>query len=289
MPLYFSAIDEASPLEILAHRIVWSLVFTIVLLAVLKRITLTINVFKDWSLLKVLGIATVLILINWLTYITAVSTGNVLEAALGYYINPLVTVLLAIVVLRERVPPTTWIALGIGAIAVIVMTVGSGKVPWISFILAVSFGLYGLAKKNIGSRVDAIVSLSVETALSTPLAVGFLIWLTLTSQSTFTGYGLTHTLLLSFAGIMTGLPLILFGHSARLLPLATLGLLQYIGPTIQFLVGILIFHESMPPSRWIGFALVWLAIMVFTFGALSHKGIPPLARRAPRTPRKLGS
>lgn len=266
MPLFFASMAPASPVEIIAHRIIWSLILCLVLVSVLKRWGRLKTALRDVSVLRTLVIATILILCNWLTYVYSVTTNQVLDASLGYYINPLVTVVLAVLVLRERVNPLMWTALAFGAAAVIVMSAGMGRVPWISLVLAFSFGFYGLMKSRIGSKVDSITSLTIETLVAAPFAASFLVWLTIQGESTFTSEGLDHALLLIITGVITAVPLILFGFAAQNLPLSYLGMLQYLGPTIQFVLALVVFHEPMPTARWIGFALVWVAIV---FAALS--------------------
>ncbi|MCK0118832.1 EamA family transporter RarD [Isoptericola sp. S6320L] len=264
MPLYFPLLEPAGAVEIIAHRIVWSLVFCVLLLSVTRSLRTFTAVFRSPRTLGVLTVAAVLIVTNWVTYVYAVLSEHVLDAALGYYINPLVTVLLGVLVLRERLRPAQWVALGFGAAAVVVISTGVGGLPWISLVLAFSFGSYSLTKNRVGRTVGALPSLAVETAVATPFALGYLAWLTVTGVSTFGQEGVGHALLLVSAGIVTGVPLLLFGAAARRLPLSVLGLLQYLTPTLQFLVGLLLFGEHMSPSRWAGFALVWVALVVLT-------------------------
>jgi chloramphenicol-sensitive protein RarD len=267
LPIFFNALKTATPLEILAHRVVWSLVFCLVVVLLAKKWHTFTAALRKASVVRTLAIATVLILCNWLTYVFAVSSGHVLDASLGYYINPLVTIILAVLILTERVSKLTWVALGFGAVAVLVMTAGMGNFPWISVVLALSFGFYGLIKSRIGASVDSLTSLSIETLLATPFAVGYLLWLSARGDSSFGGVDTTHTLLLVSTGVITALPLIFFGYAAQHLKLATLGILQYLGPTIQFLIGLFVFQESMPTTRWIGFVLVWIAVMLATIAA----------------------
>jgi chloramphenicol-sensitive protein RarD len=261
-PLYFRAIDAASPVEILAHRVVWSLVFVALLLLIMRRWAWIGRLRQAPSKVALLGLAAGVIAVNWGVYIWAVNSGNVVEASLGYFINPIVTVLLGVVLLRERLRPGQWAAVGLGFVAVVVLTFDYGRLPWIALVLACSFGTYGLIKKTVG--LPGVESLAVETAV---LFIPFLIYLfvlggrgdlALTSGDT----GLTLGLIA--AGPITAIPLILFGAGAIRVPLSTMGLLQYITPVIQFLLGITVFGEAMPASRWIGFGLVWLALVVLT-------------------------
>ena len=227
-----------------------------------------------------LAVAAVLIVTNWTTYVYGVLSGHVLDAALGYFINPLVTVLLAVVVLRERLRPAQWVAVALGAAAVVVISTGVGGLPWVALVLACSFGLYGLVKNRVGRSVGALPGLAVETAVLTPVALGYLLWLGARGDGTFGTEGLGHALLLASAGIVTALPLLLFSSAARRLPLSVVGLLQYLAPVLQFLCGVLVFGEHMPPTRWAGFALVWLALVVLSVDGLRAARATRLAARA---------
>lgn len=265
VPLYWPLMAAASPLEILAHRIVWSLVLAVLLLVVLRK--------RGWwrsvatpGILGRLSLAAVMIAINWGIYIWAVNYGHVVEAALGYYINPIVSVLLGVLVLRERMTAGQWVAIGLAGVAVIVLAVDYGNLPWVALILAASFGLYGLLKKQVNS--GALETMTVESAVLTPVAAGYLIWLQLTGSLVFGHHDPTLSLLLVSTGLVTLTPLLLFAASATRLPLSTVGLLQYITPTCQFLLGVFYFGETMSVSRWIGFGLVWAALVVLTVAGL---------------------
>ena len=261
-PLYFRAIDDASPVEILAHRVVWSLAFVALLLLIMRRWAWIGRLrHAPWKV-ALLSLAAGVIAVNWGVYIWAVNSGNVVEASLGYFINPLVTVLLGVVLLRERLRPGQWAAVGLGFVAVVVLTFDYGRPPWIALVLACSFGTYGLIKKTVG--LPGVESLSVETAV---LFIPFLIYLFAIGgrgELAFASGDTALTVGLIAAGPITAIPLILFGAAAIRVPLSTMGLLQYITPVIQFLLGITVFGEEMPPSRWIGFGLVWLALVVLT-------------------------
>jgi chloramphenicol-sensitive protein RarD len=269
-PAFWPLLAPAGSVEILAHRVAWTLVGMLALLTVLGR----------WSALRGLGTrtwvtitaASVLITVNWGVYIWGVTHGRVVESALGYYVNPLVSVLLAVVVLRERLRPAQWAALGIAAAAVVVLTATAGTFPWIALVLAGSFGLYGLIKKTV--PLDPVPGLTAEGFLLGPVAVGFLVWLQVVGTGTFVGHGVGHTLLLVAAGPITAVPLLLFAVGARRLPLVTLGVLQYVNPTLQFVWGVAVEGEPMPAPRWIGFGLVWLALVVFTVDALRRSPQP---------------
>jgi chloramphenicol-sensitive protein RarD len=191
------------------------------------------------------------------------------ETSLGYFINPLVTVLMGVLILGERLRPLQWFAIGVGALACLVLTVDYGHPPWIALVLAFSFGTYGLAKKQAGA--EAIESLTLETLLVTPLALAYLGWLTMQDHSSFASEGAGHAVLLMSAGLVTAVPLLCFGAAAIRVPLVTLGLLQYLAPILQFLLGVLYFHEDMSPGRWIGFVLVWAALAIFTVESLRNR------------------
>ncbi|WP_030986069.1 EamA family transporter RarD [Streptomyces sp. NRRL S-1813] len=272
LPLYWHLLGAASPSEILAHRMLWSLPVAVVILAVLRRWSWIGPLLRQPRRLALIVVCAVVISANWFLYIWAVNAGHVLEASLGYFINPLVSIAFGVLVLRERLRPLQWTAVGVGLLAVLVMTAAYGKVPWIALILAFSFATYGLAKKGI--KLDGIEGFSAETALQALPALGFLVFLGLRGESSFTTGGVGQALLLSACGIATAVPLICFGASAVRLPLTTVGMLQYLAPTFQFVLGLTVFHEKMPPERWAGFALVWLALAVLTWDALR------IARRA---------
>jgi len=264
MPLYFPLLRPAGAVEIIAHRVMWSLAFCLTILAVTRGWAPFRAALRSGRSLRILSAAAALVAVNWLVYVYAVLSGQVVDAALGYFVNPLVTVLLAVFVLGERLRPPQWAALALGGIAVVVIAVGYGRVPWISLVLAASFGLYGLAKNRVGPSVPAVAGLAVETLVLAPLAAGYLLWLAAAGSGTFAAYGAPHALALASAGVVTATPLLLFGAAARRIPLSILGLIQYLTPTIQFLIGVVVLGEDMPPARWAGFALVWLALAVLT-------------------------
>jgi chloramphenicol-sensitive protein RarD len=267
-PLYWALLEPAGAVEILAHRICWSLVTMIGLTLLFRRTAQLRAIFRDPRLFGLLTVASVVIGLNWGGFIWGVNNGHVVEVSLGYFINPLVTVLLGVIVLRERLRRVQWVAIGIAAVAVIGLTIDYGQPPWVAFLLAGSFGTYGLMKKKAG--VDAVESLTFETLVLTPLAFGYLMWLSAQNAANFTGHGIDHSLLLASTGLITAIPLICFGAAAIRISMTTIGLLQYLAPTIQFALGLLVFHEAMTPVKWIGFALVWLALAIFTGEALRH-------------------
>ncbi|MFG1947658.1 EamA family transporter RarD [Nonomuraea sp. NPDC048826] len=265
-PLYWPLLKPAGAVEILAHRMVWSLITVVVVLAVRRHWGWIKEIARQPRKLALLGLAAVVITVNWGTYIYAVNTGHVVESALGYFINPLVSVLFGVVLLRERLRPLQWTAVGFGTLAVIVLTADYGRPPYLALVLAVSFGLYGLIKKQ--ANVGAAESLTVETLVLMVPALAYIGFLEAAGQSTFGHQGVWHVALLIGAGVITAVPLIFFTASAIRVPLSTIGLLQYIAPVLQFLCGVLVARETMPPSRWIGFSIVWLALAIFTYDSL---------------------
>lgn len=279
-PLYFLQLEFAPALEIVAHRILWSLLLCIGLLVVTRRLPEFFAVLRNPRQLSALAMAAALITCNWLTYVYATNNGQVLQASLGYFINPLLTVLLGVVLLRERLRPMQWLAVAIGLLAIIVIAVAQGGPPWLALTLALSFGFYGLSKKLAGRSIAPIPSLTIETLLLAPFALFALMWMTEHGQSHFLARGVSSALLLSSTGIATTIPLIAFASAARRLPLSTLGMLQYIGPILQFIVAVAILHEAMSPARWAGFALIWLALVLITFDALHNNRRNVRLRRA---------
>ncbi len=268
-PLYWPLLEPAGAVEILAHRVCWSLVTMLVLTVALRRTAALRALVRDRRVVLILSVAAVVIGFNWGGFIYGVNAGRVVEVSLGYFINPLVTVLLGVLVLGERLRPVQWAAIGIAAAAVVILTVDYGHPPWIALLLAGSFGTYGLAKKKAG--VGAVESLTFETILLTPLALGFLLWLWATGAASFGTDGTVHALLLTSTGLVTAVPLICFGAAAIRIPMTTIGLLQYLAPTLQFILGLVVFGEAMTAVKWAGFALVWLALAMFTAEALHRR------------------
>lgn len=262
MPLYFPLLEPAGAVEVIAHRVVWSLLFCLLLLAVTRGGRAFVSTLREPRTVGTLAVASVLLAVNWLVYVAAVMSGHVVDASLGYFVNPLVTVALAVLVLRERLRTVQWVALGFGALAVVVIAVGYGRVPWIALALAASFGSYGLLKNRVGRRLAALPGLATETLVLFPVALGYLLWLAAQGSGTFTSSGGGHAALLALAGPVTAVPLLLFNQAARRIPLSLIGLLQYMTPVVQFLIGVLVRHEPMPAARWAGFGLVWVALVV---------------------------
>ncbi len=263
-PAYWPLLAPATPVEVLAHRVLWTLVFMAVVFTAVRgwRALRTLPA-RGWAMVVA---AALLIAVNWGLFIYSVGIGHVVEVALGYYIGPLVSVLLGVVVLRERPRAAQCAALGVAAAAVAVIAVGDGRVPWLGLALAASFATYGLIKKTV--PLTATASLTAEGVVLAPVAAAYLVALQVAGTGTLTGHGAGHVALLVSAGPVTAVPLLLYGASARRIPLTTLGTLQYLAPSLQFLLGIVVFGEVMPAERWVGFGLVWLALAVFTVDLL---------------------
>ncbi|MFJ4783295.1 EamA family transporter RarD [Streptomyces sp. NPDC088794] len=263
VPLFWPLLKPAGAIEILAHRMVWSLVFVGVALLFVRRWAWAGELLRQPRRLALVAVAAAVITVNWGVYIWSVNSGHVVEASLGYFINPLVTIAMGVLLLKERLRPLQWAAVGVGFSAVVVLTVGYGQPPWISLTLAFSFATYGLVKKKV--NLGGVESLAAETAIQFLPAVGYLVWLGARGDATFMSEGAGHAALLASTGVVTALPLVCFGAAAIRVPLSTLGLLQYLAPVFQFLLGVLYFHEEMPVERWAGFSLVWLALCLLTF------------------------
>lgn len=267
-PLYFPLLEPAGAFEILAHRILWSMLTVGLLVITLRRGSRVMALVRDSRVRRLLISAAVVIAINWVGFIWGVNNDRVIEVSLGYFINPLVTVLLGVLILGERLRPLQWVAVGLAAVAVVILTVNYGRPPWIALLLAFSFGTYGLMKKK--ANAGAVEGLAVETLLLSPVALGYLVWLAAQGDLAFGSEGITNMLLLASTGLVTALPLLCFSAAATRLDLVTIGLLQYLTPTVQFALGVLWFHEPMPTVRWIGFVLVWVALAIFTTEAIVH-------------------
>jgi chloramphenicol-sensitive protein RarD len=277
-PLYFPLLEPSGPLEILAHRMIWSLVVVAAVLLVLRRWAWIPELLRQPKRLGLIALAALAISINWGTYIWGVNSGHVVETSLGYFINPLVTIALGVIVLHERLRPAQWAAVGIGAAAVIILAIASGRPPWIALTLAFSFGTYGFIKKKV--NLGGLESLAAETSVQFFPALLFLVVLGVHGDSTFATHGPAHASLIAASGLITAIPLVAFGAAAIRVPLSTMGLLQYLAPVFQFLLGLTYFHESMPPARWAGFALVWAALTVMTGDALRNARRTRTAMRA---------
>ena len=273
-PLYFHSLAPANSFEVIAHRAIWGLVSCLVMVALFGRWNRLRAVIADREVAWRLSLAGVLIVINWTTYVYAVQSGHTVDAALGYFINPLVTVALARFVLKERLSLAQKVAVGLGAGAVVVLIIGLGRLPWVSLVLAFSFGFYRLVKKRVADRVPPLEGMVVETAAVAPPLLAYYGYLAATGATSFhvlaadpsagPNAWLWHLLLLVGAGVLTVIPLLLFARASRGLPLGVMGLIQYIGPCLQLIIGILVFHETMEPARWIGTAIIWLALVTMS-------------------------
>ena len=257
-PLYWPLLQPANPLEIVSHRAVWTMVFCIVVLAVTHALKSTLATFKRPKVALKLLTTTILISINWLVYIWATNNNHVVEASLGYYINPLIIIAFGVVLLKEKMRRLQWAAVSIATVGVIILTVDYGRLPWIALALALSWGTYGLVKKQLG--LGALEGLAIETMIAFIPYCAYLIFIGAKGDGQF-GHGVGLTALLVSAGAVTAIPLLLFNGSTNRLPYSTIGLLQYITPTIQFSIGVWVNHEAMPTARWVGFIFIWVALM----------------------------
>jgi chloramphenicol-sensitive protein RarD len=261
-PLYFPLLEPTGAVEVLAQRILWSLVFVGALLLIGRGWSRVRAIVAEPRRLRLVAAGSVLIAINWGVFIWSVLNGHVLETSLGYFINPLILIFLGVALMGERLRRVQWLAIGLAAIAVVQLTVDYGRPPWIALTLAFSFGTYGLMKKKAG--VGAVEGLALETMILAPLALAYLAWAEVDGTAVFGHEGALNMLLLAGSGVITAVPLLLFGGAATRIPMTTLGLLQYIAPTMHFVLGIAVFNESMTTGRWIGFVLVWLALALLT-------------------------
>ena len=266
--MVIAALSFAEPFEIVVWRVIFGFVFGIGAIFVTRKFSEYLAVFKQPKQLLWIALAAVVIYINWQVYVFAVAENHVIEASLGYFINPLVTIGLATVFLKEKLNAFQWSAVGLGTVAVLVMTFSLGQPPIIALILAFSFGIYGLAKNRLGGKVSALNSFTIETTLLLPLGVAQLVFLANFSQIQFGSAGLVPSLGLAAYGFLTAIPLLLFGAAAKRVPLSYIGFMQYLTPTLQFLLGLFFFQEPMAPARWFGFVMVWLALAILSFDAL---------------------
>lgn len=272
LPLYFLLLAPANAVEIVGWRVLFSLVFCAVLISATRAWGRLLGLLRDRRVMLTLLIAGILILINWLVYVFATLNHQVVEASLGYFTNPIVTVLLGVFVLRERLRPLQWASIGISAAAVLIIAIGYGAFPWVALALAFSFGLYGLIKKRVGGRVDALSGLTIETMWLAPIAVVQLVFVGMTSGLTIGAVSILQTASMCLVGVVTAVPLLLFAGAARRLPLTTIGLTQYLTPLVQFLIGVFLLHEAMPVARLVGFILVWIALIVLTIDRFLSAG-----------------
>jgi chloramphenicol-sensitive protein RarD len=258
----------ADPFEIVVWRVIFGFAFGLAVILVTRKFSEYLSVFKQPKQLLWISLAAVVIYINWQVYVYAVADNHVLEASLGYFINPLVTIALATIFLKEKLNVLQWVAVGLGGVAVLILTFNYGQPPVIALTLALSFGIYGLAKNRLGGKVSALSSFTVETTLLLPLGIVQLVVLAGMMQIQFGYAGLAPSLGLAAYGVLTAIPLLLFGAAAKRVPLSYIGFMQYLTPTLQFLLGLIVFQEPMPAARWLGFAMVWFALSILSFDAL---------------------
>jgi chloramphenicol-sensitive protein RarD len=267
-PLVIAMLSFADPFEIVVWRVIFGFAFGLVVILVTRKFSEYLSVFKQPRQLLWISLAAVVIYINWQVYVYAVADNHVLEASLGYFINPLVTIALATIFLKEKLNVLQWVAVGLGGVAVLILTFNYGQPPVIALTLALSFGIYGLAKNRLGGKVSALSSFTVETTLLLPLGIVQLVVLAGMMQIQFGYAGLAPSLGLAAYGVLTAIPLLLFGAAAKRVPLSYIGFMQYLTPTLQFLLGLIVFQEPMPAARWLGFAMVWFALSILSFDAL---------------------
>ena len=264
-PLYWPLLEPANPLEIVSHRAVWTMVFCLIVLYLTKALKSTLATFKRPKVAAKLFVTTILISINWLVYIWATNNGHVVEASLGYYINPLIVIAFGVILLKEKMRPLQWAAVTIASLGVLVLTIDYGRLPWVALGLALSWGGYGLMKKQLG--LGALEGLAIETLIAFIPYCAYLIFIGSKGDGQF-GHGVGMTILLISAGAVTAIPLLLFNGSTTRLPFTTIGLLQYITPTIQFSIGVWVNHEAMPTARWVGFIFIWMALTTLAIDLL---------------------
>jgi chloramphenicol-sensitive protein RarD len=288
VPFYFKAIASVSPAEVLAHRIVWSVVFLFLLVCLVRRWPDVVRGFRVRSLRRRLTATAVLIALNWLVYIYSVSSKQLVQSSLGYFITPLVNVLLGMLFLGERLRPGQWAAVGLAVVGVLNLVLLGGRFPWLALTLAGSFGMYGLLRKQ--AAVDGMTGLAVETTILMPAAVGYLVWLAWTEELALGSSGLQLDTLLMLSGVVTTIPLICFGQAARRLRLSTLGFLQYLSPSVQLVLAVFVFDEEMSQARIVSFGFIWVALAVYSLEAVlpgrpaPHPEPVPLVQTSPETP-----
>lgn len=271
-PLYFHMLIPAGPLEVIVHRAVWGLAFCLIAIGALRHGAQLRAALRDREVVGRLSLAGALIVVNWSVYVYAVQSGHTVDAALGYFINPLVTVALGLLVMREHISPAQKVAVGLGGVAVVVLVIGLGRLPWVSLALAFSFGFYALVKKKVAMRVGPLEGMTIETAAVSPFLLVYYGYLVATGSTSFHALARTpgsmawpwHLALLVGAGFLTMVPLIMFARAAQGLPLGVLGLIQYVAPIMQLLIGLFVFHETMELARWVGTAIVWVALVVLS-------------------------
>jgi chloramphenicol-sensitive protein RarD len=266
VPLYWKLLTHVPAIQVLGHRIVWSLAVLIILVAAMRRNGRATLGAVSRRVVGLYAIAAALIAANWFLYIYAVNAGFIVETSLGYYITPLVNVLFGVVVFHERMRPAQWVAIAIATVGVVQLTFAYGALPWIAFGLAASFGSYGLAKKK--APLDPVEGLTLETAILAPVAILFLVMLHRSGEGAFLRTGATSDALMIGGGLVTTVPLLLFAAAVRSVPLSVIGILQYIGPTLQFLLGVFVYHEPFSRTQLIGFSIVWAALAIYAGDSL---------------------
>jgi chloramphenicol-sensitive protein RarD len=271
-PLYFALLDSVSPIEVVAHRVIWSLVFLLGILAVTRGWSSLGSVFKSRRAMLLLALAAIAITVNWTTYVYAVSINQVVESSLGYFINPLVSVALGVLILSEKLRTGQWTAVVIATLGVVIIGIGAGTIPYIGLVLAFSFGTYGLVKKMAG--VSAIPGLTIETMILFPIAAGVLAFAEIQGSAAFIVDGPGISILLLLLGPITAIPLLAYVGGANRLPLSTLGIMQYLTPTVLFILGITVFGQSVTLVEWIGYSTIWAALALFSFDTIRHSGRP---------------
>jgi len=279
-PLYFHMLSPSSAGEILAHRMIWSLVFCAVAWCVIRDLSWVKELFAQPGRFFLLAMAALFLAINWAVYIYAITIGDIVEGSLGYFINPLFLVLMGVFLLHERLRVMQWIAVGIGAAAVLVIAFDYGRPPWIALALALSFSSYGFIKKKVGPGIGALASMTTETVVQAPFAMAILIWLETTGRGTFSQDAPWHGVGLVGTGMITAFPLIMFAAAARRVPLTTMGLLQFLTPILQLICGVVVLGERVPATRWIGFGLVWVALVLLTVDSVQAANRRGRVRRA---------
>jgi chloramphenicol-sensitive protein RarD len=268
-PIYWKLIRNVPAVEIIGHRIIWAFVFVIIIVTLTKDWRKLLSAVRNRKTILTFLVTAVLLFINWLVYVWAVNSGFIVDTSLGYFINPLVNVVLGVVFLRERLRLWQWVPVGIAALGVLYLTLSYGALPWIGLTLAFTFGVYGLLKKT--AKLNSIHGLTLETGILFIPALIYLLVLEFNGQGIFPHGPANEMLLLMFSGIATGLPLLLFGAAARLVPLSVLGFIQYIAPTMQFLIGVLVYGEAFSFERMIGFGLIWVALLIFSVDGIQAR------------------
>lgn len=279
-PLYFLSIRDTNPFEIVSYRIIFSLLFCALVIAAIRKWGRFREIFRSKRTIVMLGLASAVIYLNWQIFVAAVVAGHVVESSLGYFMNPILTVILGVVVLRERLRPLQWAAVSISFIAVLVLTFGGSGVPWVSLGLAITFGLYGLIKKRVGRNVDPLSGLMIESMWMTPIAIAQ--WLVVSSMVGVTAFthGVPYALWIMAAGPITAIPLMMFAAATRRIPLTAIGLIQYSTPIFSFVFGVFVLKEPMPEARWAGFFIVWISLVILVIDMLRHAKRSRTARAA---------